>query len=450
MTGPGMEGHPLDDLLTAVTRYVVLPSDHAARAVTLWIAATHGVGCFQHAPRLALRSPAKRCGKSRLLDVIAATCSRPLLSVNATVAAIFRSIGTDVPPTLIIDEADTIFGSKKVAEQNEDLRGLLNAGHQRGRPALRCVGPQQTPTEFATFAMAALAGIGGLPDTITDRAVNIEMRRRAPGEQVSTYRTRRDEPALHELRDRLAAWVTAHSAELSAAEPDMPVEDRAADTWEPLVAIADTAGGQWPAYARAACLQLVTEADAAEAEDEINVRLLTDIRTIFTERRVTFMSSADLIYALRQVEESPWESFDFNASRLSHRLREFNVRTERNTTGTGRGYRIETLTDAFNRYLTPVNDANRPVPRQDPSTRQNMPLDLGKPFDALKSSDASTRQPVKPENPITAGQTASSDALTPSDRGSGRTCERCHTPVTGRNVLCPECITELTAEVAHV
>jgi len=197
----------LDDLHAAVTRYVVLPSEHAADAVVLWIAASHALPAWQHAPRLAIASPEKRCGKSRLLDVIAATCHDPLITVNATVAAVFRSLAVDEdhPRTLLVDEADTIFATKTRADQNEDLRGLLNAGHQRNRPATRCVGPQQTPTEFPTFAMAALAGIGTLPDTITDRAVNITMRRRRPDERVAPYRTRRDEPALHDLRDRLAA-----------------------------------------------------------------------------------------------------------------------------------------------------------------------------------------------------------------------------------------------------
>src|SRR5437763_16998189 len=113
--------------------------------------------------------------KSRLLDVIEATSHDPLMTVNASTAAVYRRIGDGTPPTLLIDEADALWGTKKTAEQNEDLRALVNAGHQRGRPALRCVGPQQTPTEFATFAMVALAGIGNFPDTITDRAVNVTM-----------------------------------------------------------------------------------------------------------------------------------------------------------------------------------------------------------------------------------------------------------------------------------
>src|SRR5690348_16532617 len=127
----------LDELRTLLGLYVVLPSEPAADAVTLWIAASHAQPAWAHAPRLVIRAPEKRCGKSRLLDVIEATCHQPLITVNASPAAIYRSIGTDDPPTLLVDEADTIFGSRKAAEANEDLRGLLNAGHQRNRPAIR-------------------------------------------------------------------------------------------------------------------------------------------------------------------------------------------------------------------------------------------------------------------------------------------------------------------------
>ena len=134
----------LDELLDTIKKYVVFPDDDAPVAVTLWIATTHALPAFECAPRLVLTSPQKRCAKSRTLDIISGTCHRPLPTSDATVAAIFRSISGDHPPTLIFDEADLLFGSKRSAEQNEDLKKLLNAGHQRGRPAIRCVGPLQT------------------------------------------------------------------------------------------------------------------------------------------------------------------------------------------------------------------------------------------------------------------------------------------------------------------
>src|SRR5205823_2472902 len=111
----------LDRLRAAITRYVILSSLEAIDAVVLWIAATHAQGAWAHAPRLVIRAPEKRCGKSRLLDVVDGTCHNPLITVNASPAAVYRSIGSDYPPTLLIDEADTIFGGE-AAKANEDLR----------------------------------------------------------------------------------------------------------------------------------------------------------------------------------------------------------------------------------------------------------------------------------------------------------------------------------------
>ena len=224
---------------------MILPSAEAAVAVALWIAATHAQAAWAHAPRLVIRAPEKRCGKSRLLDIVEGTCHAPLITVNASPAAVYRAIGTDVPPTLLVDEADTIFGGKN-ADANEDLRGLLNAGHQRNRPAIRWDAGTRSLETIPTFAMAALAGIGAMPDTIEDRAVVIRMRRRAPGETVAPFRHRRDRPALTAVAASSTGWLGRHLAELERAEPSMPLEDRAADTWEPLIAVADLAGGGWP------------------------------------------------------------------------------------------------------------------------------------------------------------------------------------------------------------
>jgi hypothetical protein len=157
-------GQLLGELHAALSRYVILPSPEAADAVVLWIAASHGVQAWHCAPRLDVTSPVKRCGKSRLLDVIMATCHDPLLTVNISPAALVRSISDD-PPTLLLDEADTVFGPK-AADSHEDLRGIINAGHSRNRPYIRWDMQARKPEHCPTFAMAALAGIGSLRDAM--------------------------------------------------------------------------------------------------------------------------------------------------------------------------------------------------------------------------------------------------------------------------------------------
>jgi hypothetical protein len=345
----------LDALHAALTRYVILPSPEAADAVVLWIAATHGQAAWEHATRLAIISPEKRCGKSRLLDLVEATVAAPLITVNVSPAALVRSIG-DHPPTLLIDEADTIFGAK-AKDANEDLRGILNAGHQRNRPYLRWDAGARRREECPTFAMAGLAAIGDLPGTIMDRAVIVKMRRRAPGEVVAPYRQRRDAPQLHQIRDQLAAWVRAHLAGLRDAVPVLPVEDRAADTWESLVAVADLAGGTWPDRARRACKLLVAAAEVDDSEASLSLRLLSDIRDVFTWADFPHALFGDVLLArLRDIEAAPWGEFfghQLTARELARMLRPYGVRPrEVKISGQHRkGYRHDELADTWARYL---------------------------------------------------------------------------------------------------
>ena len=351
----------LDELRAQISQFVIPPSPEALDAITLWVAATHLQPAWQHAPRLAVVGPAKRCGKSRLLDVLTETVHEPMLTINTTPAAIFRSISEEEPPTLLVDEADTIFGPK-VAEKNEETRGLLNAGHQRGRYVTRVVGNDHTPHKFATFAMAAIAGIGDLPDTVMDRSVVIRMRRRAEGEKVRPFRSRRDIPALHEIRDRIHAWARPQLEEAANLEPDMPVEDRAADTWEPLVIVADLAGGRWPRQARVACVRMVTAEVAAEEDHPSGARILADIRRVFfAQREVDSLSTGDLLHHLRQDPEAPWAERGrdgLTARELSRMLRDFDIRPGNVRMADGRqlkGYMRNKFLDAWRRYCPTVH-----------------------------------------------------------------------------------------------
>ncbi|MCN9244502.1 DUF3631 domain-containing protein [Streptomyces sp. RY43-2] len=360
----------LDELRAQIAKFVILPSPEALDAVTLWVAATHLQPAWQHAPRLAVVGPAKRCGKSRLLDVLTETVHEPMLTINTTPAAVFRSI-TEEPPTLLVDEADTIFGTPKQAEKNEEMRGLLNAGHQRNRYVTRVVGNDHTPHKFATFAMAALAGIGDLPDTIMDRAVVIRMRRRAEGESVKPFRSRRDTPALHDLRDRIAAWARPLLDEAADLEPEMPVEDRAADTWEPLVIIADLAAGAWPRRAREACVRMVAAEIEVEEDQPGGARILADIRRVFVaQREVDSLSTDELLHHLRQNPECPWAEWGRNgltARNLADMLRQFDIKPGniRLADGTQRkGYMRNKFLDAWRRYCPTVHpvDAESTTP----------------------------------------------------------------------------------------
>jgi hypothetical protein len=424
------EGAELLGRLRAVLgRYVILSSSEAADAVVLWIAATHAQPSWAHAPRLVIRAPEKRCGKSRLLDIVEATCWQPLITVNASPAAVYRSLGTDDPPTILLDEADTIFGPA-VQGANEDLRGLLNAGHQRNRPTIRYDASKNRVEKIATFAMAALAGIGAMPDTIEDRAVVIRMRRRAAGEEVAPYREKRDGPPLRLLAAEVNAWMRANADQLEQAAPDMPVEDRAADTWEPLVAVADLAGGTWPERARNACLSLNAERDAT-TDVPLRVRLLIDCRAAFADAPA--LPTGILLERLCADTEAPWATAGsrgdgLSAMKLANLLKEYDIRpdTYRFTEGQAKGYRREDFADAWNRYC-PTPD---PTPAEDTESGPDTGVRGSR---TSRTSLISAGQPRYGFSAGTALAVPSTEPLPGDWYGSSRTTEKAVPALTRQN-----------------
>src|SRR5262245_62154346 len=171
----------LDDVHEFLGRFVAYPSEEARVAHTLWIAHTHLMDCWESTPRIAFLSPEPGSGKTRALEASELLVPRPIQAVNTTSAYLFRKVSDeDGAPTLLYDEIDTVFGPK--ARENEDIRGLLNAGHRRGAVAGRCVvrGKQIFTEELPAYCAVALAGLGDLPDTILTRSIIVPMRRRAP------------------------------------------------------------------------------------------------------------------------------------------------------------------------------------------------------------------------------------------------------------------------------
>ena len=148
----------LDGMAEAIGRYVIM-SDHARFATALWVVHTFLLDCFGITPRLAVRSPMKRCGKTTLLDVLSRLVLRPLPTGSVTAAALFRVV-EGYRPTLLVDEADTFLS------EADELRGVLNSGHRKGGQVVRTVGDDHEPRAFSTFAAVTIAIIGNLPDTL--------------------------------------------------------------------------------------------------------------------------------------------------------------------------------------------------------------------------------------------------------------------------------------------
>jgi hypothetical protein len=211
-------------------------------------------------PRLAFMSEEKESGKTRALEATEMMTMTPgaLLSFSVSPAAMVRKVaGGGV--TILYDEIDALFGNAKREEGNLDVRSILNSGYKRGNKSYRCttIGKRIEVEELDAFAPVALAGLKSLPDTLASRAIIIRMRRRAPDETVEQFRHRRVKPIAAPVVERLAAWC--RTIDIADADPAMPdgVMDRAAECWEPLLAIADAAGGAWPKLAREAAVHFV-------------------------------------------------------------------------------------------------------------------------------------------------------------------------------------------------
>lgn len=346
----------LNDLHAFLGRFVAYPSDHAHDAHVLWIAHTHAMDSWESTPRIAFLSAEPASGKTRALEISELVVPRPVEAVNVTAAYLFRKVADpEGRPTILFDEIDTIFGPK--AKDNEEIRGLLNAGHRRGAVAGRCVvrGKLVTTEEIPAFCAVALAGLGDLPDTILSRSVIVRMRRRAPDEHVEAYRRRVHGPEGIALRERLAKWAGPLADSLSCAWPALPdgVNDRDADVWEPLVAIADAARGDWPRRARVAAVALV--ALSKEGAPSLGIRLLADLREVFGDRDA--MATDEILSALHGVPESPWADIrgkPLNDRGLASRLRHYGIKPKviRIGESTPRGYARGDLVDAWRRYLS--------------------------------------------------------------------------------------------------
>ena len=358
---PSAEATPLAELVAGLSavysQHVILPP-HAADAVALWTVATWTVEHTSCAPILLVKSPEPRCGKTTLLELLATFVRRALSAASITPAALFRTIEA-ASPTLLIDEGDAFLRG------NEELRGVINAGHTRATAfVLRTVGDDHEPRKFNVYGFKAVALIGKAAHTITDRSIVIELRRKLPSERATKLR---DAPKakIQALRAGLARWARDEAHRLAIASPEIPstLNDRAGDSWGPLLAVADLARGEWPERARRAAVAL---SGHAEETTGTGAELLADVRRVFDERKADRIAGADLLAALLADEERPWATFNhgkpMSQAQLARRLSAFGIasRSVRLPDGrTPKGYPIEAFADAFARYLpsTPFQSA---------------------------------------------------------------------------------------------
>ncbi len=366
----------LSDIYDFLGRFISYPSEHTRLAHALWVVHTHLMGCWESTPRIAFLSPEAGSGKTRCLELTELMVPNPIAAVNVSAAYLFRKVGgAEELPTIIYDEADTVFGPR--AGEHEDVRGFLNAGHRRGAVAGRCVvkGKNIETEELPCYAAVALAGLGNLPDTVLTRSVIVRMRRRAPTETVEPYRRRVHGPEGEALRARIQEWAHDHGAALDGYVPEMPggIFDRDADVWEPLLSVAEIVGGEWLPKAHVAAVALVAASKVNRGS--LGVVLLSDIRLIYGYSLYR-ISSSILVESLVSLPESPWADIKgkpLNANGLSRLLRQYEISSKEirfqkipsdlaeKYDGTSKGYERGDFLDAWERYLPPLASPVSPM-----------------------------------------------------------------------------------------
>jgi hypothetical protein len=421
----------LDDVRAFLVRFVAYPSTHALIAHVLWIVHCWFMECWESTPRIAFLSPEPGSGKSRALEVTEPLVPRAVHAVNTTPAYLFRKVSDpDGMPTILYDEIDTVFGPK--AKDNEEVRGMLNAGHRSGATAGRCVvrGKEVFTEELPAYCAVALAGLDDLPDTIMTRSVVVRMRRRAADEPVEPWRRRIAKPDADKLAARLRDWSNAVNP-IEEGWPTMPpgVDDRDADVWEALLAVADAAGGHWPKSARVAAVTAVTA--ARRRPPSIGVLLLRDIKKVFDAFHGEKLLTEAIIRGLSGMEESPWATLrkgePIDSRGLANRLRKYGISSKAQRVGEDvfKGYARSQFEDAWKRYVNdlevdedPANphlEGNESVtPVTDDTTSTGVATDVTAVTNAKGSSGEGFTPPAGPGRCVDCGCHVATQGHSPS------------------------------------
>ncbi len=353
----------LEEIAQTFRRFLILP-EGAAEALSLWAVFTHVHDCFHVSPRLAITSPTKRCGKSRVREVLSCLVARPLLSENASAAATFRVID-QYHPTLLFDEVEYML------REGDERIGILNGGTYGGpggSRVLRTVGEKHKEVRafpiWAPISFCLIGSLSRISHALADRCIEIRMERKKRDEAVERFRLGRTPGKLLPLKRKIVRWAEDKKSELAQAEPDLPGElnDREQDLWEPLLAIADAAGGEWPERARRAALILCGRGEVDE--EDVKILLLNDLHDLFLRKGAESLSTSEILEDLNEMEERPWGGWhrgkELTARGLADLLRPFKIRpcTIREGNGTFKGYRLEDFSEAFERYLKPQESEN--------------------------------------------------------------------------------------------
>jgi hypothetical protein len=349
-------GHQLLAELSALIEKHVITGDHCKVAIALWIILSYLIDHVDILPLLAITSPEKRCGKSRLLTLLLKLVRRPIPGVSLSAATVYRAI-EKWHPTLLVDEADGVLKDSR-GHDNLELRSVINSGHTRELAFVnRCVGDNHDVQTFSTWAPKAIALIGRMPDSMMDRSIPIPMKRKTKADTVARIRET-PKSVFEELQSKIVRFVNDNATAIRGLVPSLPsgLNDRAEDCWLPMLALADVAGGAWPDLARKAALALSADTDDS---DTFITKLLRALKEDFEEQGEThangFQLTTDICDHLNQDTEAPWANLknQMTPELLAKNLSRYPVKSDRITLNNQkvRGFHWKKLKPVFDGYL---------------------------------------------------------------------------------------------------
>jgi hypothetical protein len=313
------------------------------------------------------------------------------MTPSGSAAAMVRLNSEDDPPTFLLDELDTVYVEKTSDSGAQDIQRFLNSGYERGAVFVRCAkhGGEIEVERFPAFCPKMLAAIDQcLPETVLDRSLPIEIQRQTKDKHAQRLRKRSAAAGVASLRDELKVLSAQKELieKLRDARPEMPDElnDRQQDICEPLLAIADEAGGDWLKMARDALIFLYGKADK---ERDLHTRLLADIKRIFDSTGEDSLFTQDLLSKLIDIStDTPWaewfeellkrEKVQSAGTKLARRLKRYGIKPgtidkkdEFGASISAKGYKREQFEETWKRYL----DENFSSVRvsSEPSSRRN-------------------------------------------------------------------------------
>lgn len=343
----------LNDVLAVLQTHVIADVE-TLHAASLWVCMTWLTDYATVLPLAMITAPEKGCGKTTLLSTMSKMAFRPIQASNITAAATFRLIDA-VQPTLFIDEADSFL------RQNESMRCIINSGHTHDSANVVRVNPETLEVQlFSTWCAKALCGIGHLPETIESRSIILKMRRKMAGEHAANLR-HSDPTVFDAIKRKLARWSADNAEQFSKLHPVMDgLNNRDADNYEPLLAIAMLVGDDWVEHITKAAKQL-TKSDSDNRS--IGVELLDACRTAFDTLKTDRISSTSLIREICKDEDAPFENYNrgkpITPRQMARWLRQYGIvpKTVRfNYGNTGKGYNKKQFAEAFAAYLPDDTD----------------------------------------------------------------------------------------------